>query len=163
MNTPETRVPSLPGETTAVEGPDDHEFAINLREPQSTTIKTVSVVTKSDPPPPALLPDEIIGPTAAGPINPSGYSPRPSFTLPKRSTGVPLHGRRSPGTSIVYVLDHSSSMTTDGMLRKACDSIKASLAQLPGDCRFQIVAYNGGVDRFDTRLLLATYDNRDRA
>jgi hypothetical protein len=54
-------------------------------------------------------------------------------------------------------------MTTDGMLRKASESIKASLGQLPADSRFEIVAYNGGVDRLDSRLLLATIDNRERA
>jgi hypothetical protein len=162
LNVHEKRVPSFPGAGTIVDGPDDREFVINLREPRST-INSPLPSPKVVPQPPARLPVSIIGLPADGPINPASYPPRPSWTLPKPASGVPLHGRRSPGTSIVYVLDHSSSMTTDNMLRKACDSIKASLTQLPNDCRFQIVAYNGGVDRFDNRLLLATYDNRGRA
>jgi hypothetical protein len=163
LNEHEARMPSLPVESTAVDGPDDHEFVINLREPRTTTINLKPSAPNVEPPPPALLPDSIREPIPAGPLIHSVYSPRPSVSLPKSQPGVPLHGKQRPGTSIVYVLDHSSSMTSDGMLRKACDSIRASLGQLPTDCRFQIVAYNGGVDRLDSRLLLATIDNRERA
>ena len=54
-------------------------------------------------------------------------------------------------------------MGVEGLLRTACNSIRASLGRLNAECRFQIVAYNGGIDRFDSHLMLATLENRERA
>ena len=44
----------------------------------------------------------------------------------------------------MYVLDRSSSMGPDGLLRRAANAVRASLAELGPDTRFQIVAYNAG-------------------
>lgn len=74
-----------------------------------------------------------------------------------------MHGKLKAGKSIAYVLDRSSSMGADELLRKAAAAVKASLGQLTPDTRFQVVAYNGGATRLATEPLLATPENVRRA
>jgi hypothetical protein len=152
-------------EDTAVDGPD-REFTINLREVVVTAPRTTPKSVDPPPAPPPMLPPETQHSTDIRPVagaTPQGPSPAPPRSLPNSVSGTPLHGKLRAGKSIVYVLDRSSSMGVDGMLRKACAAIKASLCQLPADCRFQIVAYNGGVSRLASELLPATDENRQRA
>jgi hypothetical protein len=157
--------PLAVAEGTDVEGPDDRQFTINLRE---VTVATPRVTpTPPDPPPspPPMFPQATRHSSDIRPVGATtqGPSPEPPRSLPESVSGTPLHGKLKAGKSIVYVLDRSSSMGTDGQLRKACAAIKASLCQLPADCRFQIVAYNGGVARLASELLPATDENRLRA
>jgi hypothetical protein len=53
-----------------------------------------------------------------------------------------LHGRFQPGPSIVYVLDRSGSMAQDRKLAHAVATVKASLANLGPENRFQVVTYD---------------------
>jgi hypothetical protein len=158
---------SIPvGESTAVDGPDEREFTINLRE---LTVATPRVTPTMPDPPLSPLPMSLPETGHSTDIQPvvgattQGASPGPPRSLPDSVTDTPLHGKLKPGKSIVYVLDRSSSMGADGLLKKASAAIKASLCQLPADCRFQIVAYNGGVLRLASELLPATDENRSRA
>jgi von Willebrand factor type A domain len=75
----------------------------------------------------------------------------------------PLHGRQKPGRSVVYVLDHSSSMNLDGLLPRAVAAVKASLDQLGPDIRFRIVAYNRVATALAPELVPATPENVGRA
>jgi hypothetical protein len=54
----------------------------------------------------------------------------------------PLHGPFQPGPSIVYVLDRSGSMAQDRKLTHAVALLKASLANLGPQNRFQVVTYD---------------------
>ncbi len=54
----------------------------------------------------------------------------------------PLHGPFLPGPSIVYVLDRSGSMAQDRKLAHAVGTLKASLANLGPENRFQVVTYD---------------------
>jgi len=46
------------------------------------------------------------------------------------------------GQFIVYVVDGSGSMGKHGELTTACRELQASISQLPGSARFQIIIYN---------------------
>lgn len=146
---------------TDVNSLDDREMVVNIREPRLQQ-KSLPIVPHVDANPPAILPSTMVKGPAVGPVIQVGGNPIPYKPTAKAPSGIPLHGK-SKFKSIVYVLDRSSSMGADGLLRKACASIKASLGQLNTECRFQIIAYNGGAERFDSRLLLTTADNRERA
>lgn len=163
LNVHEKHAWGMSGESTEVAGPNDREFVMDIREPLPQLPKTAPTERKSVSNPPNPLPVEITQAKGPGATVQPAYSqetPEPRTSSPP---GTPLHGKPKGPISIVYVLDRSSSMGVDGMLRRACDSIRTSLSQLTADCRFQIVAYNGGVDRFDSRLLLPTVENRERA
>jgi von Willebrand factor type A domain len=68
----------------------------------------------------------------------------PPSTAKESSPRVgPLHGAfTQPGLSIVYVLDRSGSMAQGRKLDHAIALLKASLAQLDRNTRFQIVTYD---------------------
>ncbi len=163
LNLHEKRTPASPVVPTAVQSPDDREFVINIRAPRPVPVVSKSPVLRPNPEPPNLLPPSVILIPTPGALVPAGSSLNTPKPLPNSASGMPLHPKFRAGKSVVYVLDHSSSMGVDGLLRRACGSIKASLGQLNTECRFQIVAYSGGVDRFDSRLMLATVENRERA
>jgi hypothetical protein len=160
---PVSSAPSA-GVPTEVDGPDDREFSMMLLEPR--VIET-PVPVKSAPSTPPTLPPSITHPkvdtTGHSGISQSVHSPAADVSLPKSQNSSPLHGKLKAGKSIVYVLDRSSSMGLDGRLARACDAVRASLDQLNVDCRFQIVAYNGGATSFSTQLVEATPANRERA
>jgi Ca-activated chloride channel family protein len=63
----------------------------------------------------------------------------------------------------VYVLDRSSSMGPDGLLRRAANAVRASLAELGPDTRFQIVAYNAGTTVLAPQPLSASDEAKDQA
>jgi von Willebrand factor type A domain len=145
---------------TEVDGPDDHEFVINLREPPVV----VRPQPKREATEPKTLPSEIVrkpandpGTTRAG--HSDTDSPRTLPDLPKNDPGMPLHGKLKAGKTIVYAIDRSSSMGSDGLLRAACQAIKDSLAQLSPESRFQIVAYNSGFSTLASEPLSATEAN----
>jgi hypothetical protein len=63
---------------------------------------------------------------------------------PGLGKGQPLHGALEAGKSVVYILDRSTSM---GLTRETFDAARAStlasVAALPDDAKFQVIAYNG--------------------
>ncbi|HJZ94082.1 MAG TPA: hypothetical protein VKE40_24625 [Gemmataceae bacterium] len=61
------------------------------------------------------------------------------------------------------MLDRSSSMGTDDLLRAATGALKASLSQLDEKARFQIVAYNGAATPLETELQSATAESIQHA
>jgi len=88
-----------------------------------------------------------------GAVTQTGHSPEESSSLPKNGGAKPLHGNLKSGTTVVYLLDRSSSMGVGGLLKSAKAAIHSSLAQLGPDVRFQIVAYNGGTSQLTTSPL----------
>ena len=152
--------------STRVEGPDDHELIITLREPAIVVqSEPKTIITPPAPPPP--LPSSVVGPPMSETVPASavstGASPPTSPALPKAQPGKPLHGKLKAGKTIVYALDRSSSMGSDGLLRSACRAIKDSLGQLSPESRFQIVAYNSSVSTLANEPLPATERNILRA
>ena len=147
---------------TAVDGPDDSELVITLREPPNDIIaKTTPVVPRQLPPaveiPPVPLP---MGPTeVVQATNPPEAGP----STPEPAIGKALHRKLNAGKTIAYVIDRSSSMGSDGQLRSACVAVKASLQQLSPESRFQIVAYNAGPTMVANQPLLATPESIERA
>jgi hypothetical protein len=82
-------------------------------------------------------------------VTPAAYQTTSPVTPPAANNSPgppsvgPLHGPLvRPGSSIVYVLDRSGSMAQDKKLPYAVALLKASLAQLGPEVRFQIVAYD---------------------
>ena len=161
-NRPVSSVP-FAGIPTEVDGPNDREFSMQLLEPRVAEAPAV----KSAPSTPLPLPRSILDPKVDSGGDPamsrSVHSSADVDPLPKSPNSRPLHEKLRSGKSIVYVLDRSSSMGIDGRLARACEAIRASLDQLNPDCRFQIVAYNGGAVSFSTQLVEATDANRERA
>lgn len=161
--------PSGPGADVDVhvDGPEDHDVAFVLRDrPAETAPQPLPPLT---PPsvtvPPKTLPSELGPPVVVGPgaVTPVSVSPAPPPDLPKFGGARPLHGRPKAGTTVVYVLDRSASMGPDGLLIRAANAVRASLAELTADTRIQIVAYNGGTITLAPRPLLATAEAKDRA
>jgi hypothetical protein len=152
---------------TAVDTPDGPEMVISLREPTSTRPRISPVVVAAPVEAPAALPAAVVRPETAaandGALVQTVSSQPAVGSLPKMGGAKGLHGRLPPGKSVVYVLDRSSSMGTGGVLAVATGTIKASLAALPPDVRFQIVAYNGSGIRFATTLVPANPENVRRA
>lgn len=148
-------------ESTEVDAPTDSEFSIVLRDPPRPQIAPPQVET----PPPRVLPSEVLKPAiesvGAGAVKTIGDSPPSPPSLPRASR--PLHGKLKAGKTIVYAIDRSSSMGTDGLLDSACRAIKDSLEQLDPDARFQIVAYNSGAITISATPLLASSANKTRA
>jgi hypothetical protein len=150
-----------------VDGPEDHGVAFVLRDwPADAELKPSPPVT----PPTAIVPPQtvpnVLGPPAeAGPgaVTPVSVSPAQPPDLPKFGGARPLHGRPKAGTTVVYVLDRSASMGPDALLIRAANVLRASLAELGPDTRFQIVAYNGGTMTLAPRPLAATAEAKDRA
>jgi hypothetical protein len=141
--------------STAVDSPDDRELVITLLEPAATMAPPAKATT-----PPSTLPPSLMNPassTSTDPVSPAGHSHNPGpASLPAAPGGKPLHGKLKAGKSIVYVIDRSSSMGTDGLLRRACQAVKDSLEQLSPESQFGIVAYNGGAINFSNDPLPAT-------
>jgi len=155
---------------TQVDGPDDEETVFVLRDPPRprpaiTPPKAADVGPQRSEP--VVLPPAVIAPTAPGPtangVTQTGDSTANAESLPKSGDGLPLHGKLKPGTSVVYLIDCSSSMGPDGRLQAAAASVKASLPTLGTDVRFQLVAYNGGTGQLGAELLHADPDNMSRA
>jgi von Willebrand factor type A domain len=152
---------------TCVDGPED-EVAFTLKEPAPRVAAATSKSLNPDTPdtePVTLPPVDPPMTTSPGPgaIVQTAYSPGTDGSLEKSGGGTPLHGRPKPGTSVVYVIDRSSSMGVDGLLRAATAAVRASLAQLGPDSRFAIVAYNGGTSQLGGELLPPTPGNMERA
>ncbi|HKA08216.1 MAG TPA: hypothetical protein VKD71_13235 [Gemmataceae bacterium] len=151
---------------TQVDGPDDHETTFVLCDPPSTP-QTAPKAEHSDPPSPAVLPPSVLTRTrpdaGVGAVTQSGHSPEESSSLPKNGGAEPLHGNLKCGTTVVYLLDQSSSMGVGGLLKSAVAAIKSSLAQLGPDVRFQIVAYNGSTRQLASDPLPASPENVRRA
>ena len=148
-----------------VDGPDDGVTTIVLRDrspdrPQPVALPQPEPVTAVPDP----LPRTVVEPPTpgVGAVAPVGGSPAAPSNLPKSLGSRPLHGKKA-GRTVVYVLDRSSSMGPDRLLRRAVDAIRASLEELGPDARFQIVAYNGGTSMPMPRPLAATAAARDRA
>jgi len=147
---------------TAVDGPDDDEFAITLREPPRDIIARPMPVEPPRLPhmveiPPAIVPE---GPgRIVQPGNPPVSAPSPA----QPGLGKSLHGKLKAGKSIAYVIDRSSSMGSEGQLRAACEVVKSSLQQLSPETRFQIVAYNAAPTMLANQPLVATEENKTRA
>jgi hypothetical protein len=150
-----------------VDGPDVHQVAFTLRDRPADPVP--------DPPPPTMppstpghpntLPKEVRSPSDPGPgaVTPIGASLTPLPDLPKFGGAKSLHGRPKPGATIVYVLDRSASMGPDGLLGRAANVLRASLAGLRPDTRFQIVAYNGGTTLLAPQPLAATTEAKELA
>lgn len=149
-------------ESTEVDAPTDSEFSIVLRDPPRPKVAPSKIETS---PSPRTLPKEILGQGSEsvdpGVVTTIGDSPPSPPSLPK--TSRPLHGKLKAGKTIVYAIDRSSSMGTDGLLASACRAIKDSLEQLDPEARFQIVAYNGGAISISATPLLAHSANIMRA
>lgn len=79
--------------------------------------------------------------------------------------GGPLFALPARAQRVVFVIDRSVSMGLNGALDAVKRELLASLARLPGDCRFQIVFYNRSAAPLflDGRLEMfaATAANRD--
>jgi von Willebrand factor type A domain len=168
---------------TQVDGPreenDAGEMKLVLREPAEIRIVPGQLVPPQTLPPldvpPVPLREPVIpvaaqsqSQTLAPPVPiPSGGTStaelrRDSTNL--KADGVePLHGRLKPGQSIVYLVDRSSSMSRGKAWVRAIEAIRASLAQLDPECRFDVVAYNGGTMSFARGLTDASEDNRRKA
>jgi von Willebrand factor type A domain len=153
--------------STRVDGPED-EVAFTLKEPSpriaAADSKALNPET-SNTEPVTLPPADPPRTTTPGPgaIVQTAYSPAADGSLEKSAGGTPLHGRPKSGSSIVYVIDRSSSMGVGGLLRAATAAVRASLAQLGPDTRFAIVAYNGGTSQLGGELLPPTPENVERA
>lgn len=156
-----------PGIDVTVEGPEDRDFGFVLREPRPDPMPDVDPQTiKPQHMRPAPLPRTVIDPPStahAGAVQPIGASPDPPSDLPKFGGARPLHGRARPGTTVVYLLDRSASMGPNGLLTRAANAVRASLAELGPDVRFQIVAYNGAATPFWPEPLAAGPQARERA
>jgi hypothetical protein len=128
-----------------IEPPADYcSVSISLGdEPRKRT--PAPVRSKTDPP---KQRDELPEPKAVQVQRNSVGPPAkddPGVVQPSHNTSgvLHLHGRLTrAGASIVYVLDQSGSMARDGKLKQALAMLKASLAQLGPDVRFQIVVYD---------------------
>lgn len=74
-----------------------------------------------------------------------GVSTPPPNPLPEPVRGrktQSLHAAGFAARSVVYVLDCSGTMGLGGRLDRACDSLRATLAALPGGVKVQVVAYS---------------------
>lgn len=150
-----------------VDGPNDHETVFVLRDETPRLIAPPSKNAADVVQTPPVLPPSVSSPATSGPgpgaVTPANYSPKDASPVPKPAGASPLHGALKPGKSIVYVIDRSSSMGVDGYLRQATDAIKASLAHIGLDVRFQIVAYNGGACQLGSELWAANPANSAKA
>jgi hypothetical protein len=150
-----------------VDGPEEHGVAfVLLDRPAEAELKPPLPVT---PPsaivPPMTLPNNLGPAVEVGPgaITSVGVSPARLPDLPKFGGAIALHERPKSGTTVVYVLDRSASMGPDGLLLRAANVVRASLAELGPDTRFQIVAYNSGATELAPQPLAATAEAKDRA
>jgi len=161
-------IPSAHGTdiSTRVDGPED-EVAFTLREPAPRVTAAASKAlnpeaTHSEPVTPPPVDPPMATTPGPGAIVQTAYSPAGDGSLEKSHGGTPLHGRPKSGSSVVYVIDRSSSMG-DGLLRAATAAVGASLGQLGPDTRFAIVAYNGGTSQLSGELLPPSPDNIELA
>ena len=142
-----------------VESPGDNETSFTLLETKSEfkppVAKKPTVPPKTEP---SKLPGAILeGPaTGLAKVTLIGPSQDVPGSLPKIGGPASLHGKLKPGTTVVYVLDCSASMGPEDLLGRAIASLKASLAEVGTDARFQIVAYNGGTASFAREPVPAT-------
>jgi von Willebrand factor type A domain len=155
------------GISTLVDGPDDRETVFVLLDPPAPRAQpTPPPEPVTGQTPPAHLPTAVVSLPAAiagpGAVTQSGHSLKQDGSLTKSGGPAPLHGRLKAGTSIVYVLDRSSSMATNDLLHAATGALKASLSQLDQNVRFQVVAYNGAASPMGTELQPATAENIQR-
>lgn len=147
---------------TAVDGPDDGELVITLREPANDVPAKTSPVEPRKLPPSIEIPAVSL-PMGPGDLVPATNPPEAGPSAPELAIGKSLHPKLKAGKSIAYVIDRSSSMGSDGQLRSACQAVKDSLRQLNPEARFQIVAYNAAATMLANQPLLATPDNVERA
>jgi hypothetical protein len=150
-----------------VDGPEEHDVAFVLRDrPADTAPQPLPpLIPPSATVSPKTLPN-VLGPAVEigpGAITPVRVSPASPPDLPKFGGVRPLHGRPKAGTIVVYVLDRSASMGPDGLLIRAASAVRASLAELGPDTRFQIVAYNSGATPLAPQPLAATTEAKERA
>jgi len=148
--------------STAVDGPDDTELVITLREPHKDIIAKITPVQPRQLPPAVEIPPVSLSP-GPGEVIRAGNPPDAGPSTPEPASGKALHPKLKAGKSISYVIDRSSSMGSNGQLRSACEAVKDSLQQLNPETRFQIVAYNSAATMLANQPLLATPENVERA
>lgn len=147
-----------------VDGPEDDEVGFVLRErPADPVPEPPPLPPTVGPVSPPLLQDIGPSPVPPGAITLVGGSPPPPMDLPKFGGAPALHGPPRSGSTIVYVLDRSASMGPDGLLRRAANVVRASLAELGPDTRFQIVAYNGKTAALAPQPLAASDGAKEQA
>ena len=149
------------GVNTRVNGPPADELTLVLRDPPAPRPRPLAAAVtqparRTEPVIPAAGVRSAPKPPDVGAPSQPGTSPAGAESSPKSAGAKSLHGPLLPGQSIVYVLDCSSSMGADGMLGLAVAAIKASMATLGPDVRFQVVAYNSAARPLSTKLLPAT-------
>ncbi|WP_020473982.1 VWA domain-containing protein [Zavarzinella formosa] len=144
---------------TLVDSPDDdRETTIVLRDQPIRIIKTIVVPTPKREDVPAPLPKKLPIEQGSNPeLKPANYSPEQEPSSPLPANIPKLHGRVKSGKTIVYLLDCSSSM--GGCIQRAKATLQESLKQLGPECRFQLVAYNGGATGCFTASRLPDEDN----
>lgn len=144
-------------------GPDEG-VTIDVREPRVERVERPAAKPQAAKAP-AELPPSIVRPRVpvAGDVRPVAGSPAGPEAPAKPAGDRPLHGKLRPGQTIVYLLDRSASMGPDGLLPRAVAALRASLAQLGPDTRFQIVAYNGGTTTFGPTPIPGRTDAVERA
>ncbi|MBY0522934.1 MAG: hypothetical protein K2R98_06030 [Gemmataceae bacterium] len=145
---------------------------IDVGLPGPRTSAPPAVVPTVTPPQPA--------PTAVVAVS----SPTTGHSSPASTAGTPIGSGTSGGTSgggsattffdvaaqgrsVVYVIDRSGSMGECGRLDLARRELLASLAKLPAEVRFQVIAYNRNADPLhiggQNRLAAATPENKQQA
>ena len=144
--------------STAVPAPADaHDTVFVLLDPPAAKPPRPAKATISKLPAPAIpahLPPTIRPPAPQD--DPGGVKPAVGSSDTALTPAPALHGKLKAGQSVVFVLDRSSSMGTDGLLARASAALRTAIRQLGPDVRFQIVAYNGGVTGFARDPVLAT-------
>jgi hypothetical protein len=161
-------------------GVGDGEFAVYFAEPRAA-VPLPPAEAAPEPAAPAPVPapvnlapvaDMAAAPNAPGGTGSHGASGTGSASQPSGGPGgsggsatffeIPVAGR-----SVVYVLDRSASMGLHGRWAAARRELLASLARLPEEAWFQIVAFNSRAEplRLDglVGLVPATAANKARA
>ncbi len=148
------------GPDSRVSAPADEEHAFTLLD------RSPIVLTAKSPPKPIdsprTLPTEVLTPMTPRATPQPGSSPAGPESLPKTVTTSRLFAGGKPTGSVVFLLDRSSSMGPDGLLRRATEELLAAVGQLEGETRFQVVAYNGSATTPGPELRNATPESNTR-
>jgi hypothetical protein len=156
ISTPRSLLPGQPLDLGAVVVEDDLHLSLSAPPPERVlNIQLVPVVTPTHAPAPPIIEPLPSYVSSAGPIRPMAYAPPASPGVAIGGGEGSHSGSGSPGgsagglftlpartRSVVYVIDRSVSMGLNGALAQVKRELMASLDQLPGDVRFQIIFYN---------------------
>jgi hypothetical protein len=142
-----------PGEDGGL-GPDDGARSVTLKGPSSDVPRPGSALRDAiEGALPSPDPDDL----ALAPLPGSGVGVRPGPGLggggglgggsgggsgPGIGPATEFFGTRAEGSSFVYVIDRSGSMSAQDRLGMAKDELLASLDQLPPDANFRVLFYN---------------------